>query len=70
MRENSVAAHGRVWCPRRNCDLDLETCMVCPYFQGIQDGRDVCDFRGAFGFNSLWPVQLWKKMIRSLRSAR
>ncbi|MBX5467203.1 MAG: hypothetical protein K6U14_06880 [Firmicutes bacterium] len=31
-----VIHHGQVMCPRRGQAVDLEQCLVCPYFQGVR----------------------------------
>jgi hypothetical protein len=31
-----VISQGRVMCPRRGQDIDLEQCLICPYFQGVR----------------------------------
>lgn len=35
-----IADAGRVGCPRRGWDVDMEQCLICPWLHGLQDLPD------------------------------
>lgn len=39
MADGHFVEHGRVWCPARRCDIDIDRCMVCGSFEDLtRDG--------------------------------
>ena len=38
-RRNRCVEHGRVFCPVRQTDVDVDTCYGCPRLEGLWEGR-------------------------------